>query len=941
MLLRTWLIVATVIGIVQVVLTVLAIFQHNAIYSELLRQRVSVIAQTIVASYKPITDLGLPISMIRNGDEIVSRAREMDPEIAAAHAFNPSGVIVHSTVVPRPTAVPPDVLRQMRLAKGDIWSAETDAALFSGRNVVTSRGETVGAVVVVYPKDRLDAASRKIRQTVSRSAAQLWVLFSVLALVLLRLILAAPRRALQRVEAISRAEEKNESNASRAAPPPAGPASLGFLGPHVARLERNLAEARRRYDDAIAALDRARYEHPAGAGAEPEHAAEAAGPQSAHDPSRSLSGALAGRLAPLALVLIASSALVLGLMVLRDVNRAIEPELAARTSLIGTVVSENVERALDAGAPLDRLVGAEAYFGDMLAQLPEVAYVAVATGRIVLEAGERIDPYLAPPRERKDVRSHPIIHNGEEIAYVVIDIDPAFITKRFRDVFLDMSVVILVTVLIAFEVMVLLASRSLTAPLDRLQRIAAMQAEGDFSRRVTVAAGGAVARLTEILSGRAASVHAALERAQAGATTGDAKSAVTAVAARYRIPDVGPAPLRISYFTDIRLALFLFAAANELPLSFLPLYTRAADNAWDWVGESVLLSLPLAGYLTATIIASPFSRGLAERFGVRTLFLAAALPMVGAHAGLYLAETAQEVILWRSAQGIGYALVTLACQDYVLDMTGPGQRDRALGVFTLVLVGGLFAGAAMGGVLADRLGQRNVFLLSAALIATSMVMSARLIPPAETRSARSAAALTLGAILSPLRSRRFAALAFGLSVPASVLLQAFISYLVALTFDAFGASTADISRALMLCYLGILAAGPLGARLSAAGIATAHVGLAATLLGGCGLAAFVIWPGEPALVGAVFCAGLGHGAVRAAQVSLAMTVAEADLRHLGPASVLGALRTIERFGSMIGLLVIAGIAGGAGLAAATGAVAVWLFAGAAVFATAFLKRGSP
>ena len=92
------------------------------------------------------------------------------------------------------------------------------------------------------------------------------------------------------------------------------------------------------------------------------------------------------------------------------------------------------------------------------------------------------------------MRSHPIMHDGEEIAYVVIDVDPRFIAKRFRDVFLDMGVVILVSVLLSFEIMVLLTSRSLTAPLDRLQRLAAMQAPGDFSRRAPSAPRGAIGR---------------------------------------------------------------------------------------------------------------------------------------------------------------------------------------------------------------------------------------------------------------------------------------------------------------------------------------------------------------------------------------------------------------------------------------------------------------
>ncbi len=944
MLVRSWLIFTVVIGIVQCVLAFLAILQHDAIYSDLVRQRISVIAQTIVASYKPITDLGLPISMIRNGDAIVARALAMDGEILAVHAFNTSGVIVHSTQNPRPQMVSPDVLRQMQLSDDDTWSAETDMEVFSGRNVPTVSGDVAGAVVVVYPKGRMEAASDAILQAVLRAALLTWLLFSAAAYLLLRLILAAPRRAMTRLEAISREETRiggEPNNNSRGRQETSD--GLGLLGAQVSRLTKNLEDAERRYDEAMRALDAANGTHAAagerrmdtGPSEDPD------APPSSSDPSRSLSRALAGRLAPPAAIMITASALVLGVTILSDVNRAIEPELAARTNLIGTIVSENVQRAVAAGAPLDKLVGAEKYFGDMLTQLPEVAYVAVATGRIILEAGERIDPYLAPPRERKDVRSHPIMHDGEEIAYVVIDIDPAFISRKFRDVFLDMSVVILVTVLIAFEIMVLLTSRSLTASLDRLQRLTAMQAAGDFSRSVDTTTRGAVADLTRLLSARAASLHAALGRAQIDAKTEKARSAIAAACLRYRISDAQSAPLRISYFTDIRLALFLFGAANELPLSFLPLYTRAADNLWPWLDESVLISLPLAGYLLATVIAAPYSRALTARFGVRSLFLVASLPMVGAHLGLYLADTAQEVVLWRTATGLGYALVTLACQDYVLDTAPPAQRDRTLGIFTLVLVGGLFAGAALGGVLADRLGQRNVFLLSAALIAMSMLLSARFIAPGVVKNARGGATLSLAAIVAPLRVKRFAALVFGLAIPANVLLQAFISYLVALTFDSFGASTADISRALMLCYLGILLAGPLGGRLSEAGIPVGQVALAATLLAGVALAFFVVWPVEAVLIGAIFCAGIGHGVVRGAQVSLAMTIAETDLERSGSVAVLGALRTLERLGSMIGLLLIAGIAGAAGLTIATGAVAIWLLVGAALFALVFLGRSVP
>jgi hypothetical protein len=256
----------------------------------------------------------------------------------------------------------------------------------------------------------------------------------------------------------------------------------GLFGVEIERLEINVDKAADAYDEARSVLEphvaNLRVVSPAASGPPPRRRFATV----QQTPGRSLARVVAQRLAPPAAVLIIVGAVVLGLVTVRNVSRSVEPELAARTALIGTVISENVERAVSAGVPLDHLVGAEGFFGNMLNELPEVAYIAVATGRIVLEAGERIDPYLAPPRARKEVRSHPIMHEGEEIAYVIIDIDPAFITERFRNVFLDLGVIALVTILIAFEIMILLTSRSLTAAFDRLQHLAALEAAPNPAR---------------------------------------------------------------------------------------------------------------------------------------------------------------------------------------------------------------------------------------------------------------------------------------------------------------------------------------------------------------------------------------------------------------------------------------------------------------------------
>ena len=145
-----------------------------------------------------------------------------------------------------------------------------------------------------------------------------------------------------------------------------------------------------------------------------------------------------------------------------------------------------------------------------------------------------------------------------------------------------------------------------------------------------------------------------------------------------------------SYLNDIRLPLFLFAAADELPLAFFPLFTRAAENPLSWIDLGVVISLPLAGYLIAIMAGSPYARPLAGRFGHRKLILLAMVPNIAAHVGLYLSTSVIEIIVFRTISGFGYAIVVLACQDYVLDVVAKEQRTRSLGIYSGVLFAGIF-----------------------------------------------------------------------------------------------------------------------------------------------------------------------------------------------------------------------------------------------------------
>jgi hypothetical protein len=79
--------------------------------------------------------------------------------------------------------------------------------------------------------------------------------------------------------------------------------------------------------------------------------------------------------------------------------------------------------------------------------------------------------------------------------------------------------------------------------------------------------------------------------------------------------------------------------------------------------------------------------------------------------------------------------------------------------------------------------------------------------------------------------------------------------------------------------------------------------------------------------------------IRGPQVSAALSIAESDLRHLGSNAVLGSLRTLERGGSIIGLVLIALLSSHIGYPAAIAAIGVWAIAGAVAYAATLMLGG--
>jgi len=190
--------------------------------------------------------------MMRNGNAIVARALEMDGEIAAVHVFNPTGAIVYTTSKSKPQSVPRDVLQTMQFSDDIKWSIETESNLFSGFNVVGRDQKPIGAVVVAYPKDRLEKASRQVTVATIQTAIVVWFVLSLIAYFVMRALMAAPERAIATLDATTRESVDSTTTIDESRQTLAEGRST--LGKAIANLLGELAEARKRFEAGKAKL---------------------------------------------------------------------------------------------------------------------------------------------------------------------------------------------------------------------------------------------------------------------------------------------------------------------------------------------------------------------------------------------------------------------------------------------------------------------------------------------------------------------------------------------------------------------------------------------------------------------------------------------------------------------------------------------------------------
>ena len=364
---RVWLAITIVLAIVTAIFTILAKLQHEAVYSQLLRQRLSVIATATATPFRSVSQMGMDVQTVRNAQELLNRAWQSDPKISNILLFDASGKVVFSVKGGDVPFSAHEMSRAIEDERDGKWGLETPTALVGGATILNENDEPAGGLAVIYPLNELRAHSSLVGAKILKAALALLAAFSIIAYIMLRYRLRPAIRSLDDIA--SHAEDNADLG---------GVTSIRDF-PHF---RATLAESTAKYRAARGALANV-------VGWDNEDLV-LTGTQEAKVISVS-DGATATevtrRLPLLIAILVMGLTASLGYVAFRSINESFAPELNKRTELIGSIANDAIALTLKSGVPLNAMVGGRDYFDSLLKNFPEISSFALISTHPNLELG--------------------------------------------------------------------------------------------------------------------------------------------------------------------------------------------------------------------------------------------------------------------------------------------------------------------------------------------------------------------------------------------------------------------------------------------------------------------------------------------------------------------------------------------------------------------------
>lgn len=679
---------------------------------------------------------------------------------------------------------------------------------------------------------------------------------------------------------------------------------------------------------------------------------------------------LMGGLLALVLIVLVASALWVSQRALVVFDDLLLPQFDQDGEIFAERLAVEIDRANRLGIALDELRGVDAFLSSYLDEHSALVYLGVATsdGDVIAAVGPATQDLLdhaevsvgdlgdarLVSRSIGEVRETALRIGDEQnpVGYVLVGMNEAFAQHQISDMRWDVVVVLIVSLLIALEVLTFLIDRTIVSPLRLIDRIVSRAFDGEWTVRPGRRPG----------SDEIGTTLSAIDRL--GRDVGDTLLRIDRKLAR--VTTVPPAIARkvdnlhrrVRLFVDegnenssgsranARLPLFLFVFAEELSRSFLPLYAEqlyqpisevpvlgsiaTALGLSGVLGVEVVVGLPIIVFMAGVAIATPFGGNWVSRYGSRTIFLLGAIPATVGYLGTAFAISTYDMLFWRILSAIGYAMITIACQGYLANIRSDTGRARNMAVYVAAVTTAVICGSAIGAVLADRFGFRATFVISAGFVLLAAALASRYMRLFPMENAKKI--VRIRTQFRALANPSFLSLIIFAAIPAKIALTGFLFFMTPLFLNSIDFTQPAIGRMIMLYGILMLVGTQLGAYLhdrSGRGVGLIAAG---GLLTGLALVAPGLVDQEVIIPIAIGLFGLAQGIASAPMLAIIPQICPSETQTYGVTNLVALLRLTERIGSVIGPLLAAFFVVGLGYVSAIAAIGIISAVSAVIFA---------
>jgi MFS family permease len=623
----------------------------------------------------------------------------------------------------------------------------------------------------------------------------------------------------------------------------------------------------------------------------------------------------------------------------RVFERELVPETEQKAATVASSVRALLLKATSYGVPFASLYGVEQTFREVIDENPEFSYAALTDteGRVLFNRGDEptgardyfrrpaviavgLDPSASWRNEQvgKDYIVSLPIATDKPVGMLHIVIDGKFVENVLLEVMLDVLVVLVVSLFFTLELLNFMAGARLASGLGEFQQQVDRMRAGDFTATARIRANDEIGRMLRRIDAAIDHLNVRYEflvgeldekmRSAAGARRESLKPAATTLEGIKQRLRFGSARKESEgdemNLNRIRAPLFAFILAEELTRSYLPNYVNQLLVVIPGLSPQVVIGLPIMLFMLIVALGQPYLGSWSDRIGRRrAMLIGASIATVGFGA-TSIAVNLYDLLLWRSLCAIGYAMVFVAAQGYVLDRTGQHNRAQGFALFIGAIMVATVCGPSIGGILADNIGYRLSFAVSAAVAVISLIAIARL-PSGEVRtqvSARPSRGPRMREITALLFNARFMTLTGLAAMPAKMILTGVCFYLVPLYIVSIGNTSAMAGRMLMVYAVMMVMIVPLSASLSDTSLRRDRYVSVGLIISGLSGLLLLLSDSFLVLFGVVFLLGLGQALSIAAQSALVAEHCQEEIRIYGHDAVYGVYRLLERLGNAIGPL---------------------------------------